>query len=161
MSQFQPRMTYDALQKTAPNVIAALISLGKVVQDSGLPRELIELVDIRASQINGCAFCIQYHLNNARALGIPRYKLDLVAAWREAGVFSAREMAALAWTEELSRMASGANLDKAYAAARREFDEAEIVFLTAAIGTINHWNRMMGSFAIAPPIPKEGAGSAA
>lgn len=122
MSQSTHRITFESLQNIAPTAIKSLIAIGESVVKSGLPPDLVEIVDIRASQINGCAFCIQYHINNAHSLGVQQHKLDLVAAWKEAGIFSAREKAALAWTEHLTRMAEGADLKAAYAALRAEFD---------------------------------------
>lgn len=112
MSAPHPRRRYEEFAKTASH--AALLALGKSVDESGLEKPLSELVKLRASQINGCAFCIQYHLNVARQLGVAGEKLDLVAAWREAGVFSAREMAALAWTETLTDMSAEAASDATY-----------------------------------------------
>jgi AhpD family alkylhydroperoxidase len=135
-------LTYQGFARAAPASHAALIALGKSVEDSGLDKTLTELVKLRASQINGCAFCLQYHLDAARKLGITADKLDLVAAWREAGVFSAREMAALAWTETLTEMTPEVTSDEAYAELREHFTETEAMFLTVAIGTINQWNRI-------------------
>ncbi len=88
--------------------------------DSGLDKALTELIKIRASQINGCAFCVQFHLNLARKAGVPQTKLDLVAVWRDAGVFTAREMAALAWTEALTQVTTGGSCAmKTYDAGRQ------------------------------------------
>jgi AhpD family alkylhydroperoxidase len=136
------RWTYQGFAKAAPATHAALIALGKSVDDSGLEKSLTELVKLRASQINGCAFCLQYHLDTARKLGVPAEKLDLVAAWREAGVFSPREMAALAWTETLTDMTADVTSDEAYAARLQHFTETEAMFLTVAVGAINQWNRI-------------------
>ncbi len=106
------------------------------------------------SQINGCAFCLQLHLDIARKLGIAAEKLDLVAVWREAGVFSTREMAALAWAEALTALSPEASSGQAYEAVRREFSEAEALFLTVAIGTINQWNRIAIGLGFPPSIAK-------
>jgi AhpD family alkylhydroperoxidase len=154
MSSSQPRPSYEDFAKTAPAVRAALTALGKAVDDSGLPKELTELIKIRASQINGCAFCIQYHLTMARQLGIPGEKLDLVAAWPDAGVFTDREMAALAWTELLTEMPAGGASDAAYAALLEHFTETEALFLTVAISAINQWNRLGVGLRFAPPLPR-------
>ncbi|HCA27585.1 MAG TPA: alkylhydroperoxidase [Betaproteobacteria bacterium] len=143
----------------APAVTAALSALGKAVDDSGLDKPLTELVKLRASQINGCAFCIQYHLNAARKLGGSSAKLDLVAAWRDAGVFSARERTALAWTEALTLMAGNGVSDTAYIELQGQFSESEIAFLTAAVGAINVWNRIAGALHFAPPVVSEPIGS--
>ena len=90
------RIEFAEFEKIAPEVRAALTALSKAVGDSGFDKALIELIKIRASQINGCTFCVQFHLNLARKFGVPQTKLDLVAVWRDAGIFSARELAALA-----------------------------------------------------------------
>jgi AhpD family alkylhydroperoxidase len=153
----QPRVDYQAFAKLAPEVHAALLSLGKAADDSGLDKELTELVKLRASQINGCAFCLQLHLNIARKLGVSAAKLDLVAAWKDAGVFTARERVALAWTELLSNVATQGAPDQVYAALREYFTETEAVFLTVAIGTINHWNRLGVGLRFSPPIIRQEA----
>ncbi len=106
---------------------------------------------MRASQLNGCAFCLQLHLNFARKLGVAAAKLDLVAAWREAGVFDERESAALAWTETLTRLGAESASDAEYAALRAQFSEDEALFLTVAIGVINQWNRIGVALRFAPP----------
>lgn len=151
----QPRIDRSCYDQTAPAVIAALYALGKAVDDSGLDKSLTELIKVRASQINGCAFCVQYHLNVARKLEVSPAKLDLVAAWRDAGVFSARERSALAWTEALTLMAGNSVSDAVYVALQGQFSEPEIAFLTAAVGAINVWNRIAGALHFAPPVVSE------
>lgn len=151
--QFHRRSDWPAFEQAAPGVIAALRMLGKAVDDSGLDKSLTELLKVRASQINGCAFCLQFHLNLARKLGLAPAKIDLVATWREADVFSARERAALAWTEALTLMAQQHVADALYAELQAEFTESEIAFLTAAVGAINAWNRIAGALQFSPPIP--------
>jgi AhpD family alkylhydroperoxidase len=136
-------------------VIAALKLLGQAVDDSGLDKQLTELLKLRASQLNGCAFCLQFHLNLARKLGLAQVKVDLVATWRDAGVFSARERVALAWTEALTLMAQQPVADALYDELRAEFSESEITFLTTTVGAINAWNRIAGALQFTPPIPKE------
>ncbi len=153
----QPRVDYEAFKKIAPAVYTAMVALGKAVDESGLEKALTELIKIRASQINGCAFCIQFHLNTARRAGVPAEKLDLVAAWPEAGVYTPREMAALAWTEALTKMATAEVTDSLWAQLREQFSESEAVFLTVSIGTINQWNRMAGTLRFTPPVPKASA----
>lgn len=155
------RVDFDAFIERAPDAYAALRRLTETVAAAGLEKELTELVKLRASQINGCAFCIQFHLNLARKVGIPGEKLDLVAAWREAGIFTAREMAALAWTETLTGLAPHAASDADYAALRQEFSEDEALFLTVAVGTINQWNRIAVALRFTPQIPKQANASAA
>jgi AhpD family alkylhydroperoxidase len=147
------RLEFAAFMKSAPDVIAALRALTKASVDAGLEKDLIELIKIRASQINGCAFCLQFHLNEARKLGVAAEKLDLVATWQEAGVYSSREQAALAWTETLTRVAGNGVSDEAYTAVGKEFSEKETMYLTAAIGNINAWNRIGVAYRFSPPIP--------
>jgi len=147
-----PRVSYEDFRALAPAAYAALVGLGKTTHEAGLEDDLAELIKIRASQINGCAFCLQLHLNRARALGVAAVKLDLVAAWRDAGVFSGREAAALAWTEALTRLEGEAAKDEAWARLREHFSEAHGVALTVAIGVINNWNRIAGSLRFAPPV---------
>jgi AhpD family alkylhydroperoxidase len=149
------RMEYSDFGKTAPGVVAALSALSKAVDDSGLEKTLTELIKIRASQINGCAFCLQFHLNVARKAKVSQTKLDLVAVWRDAGVFNARELAALAWTESLTRVTSDGVTDACYRDAMMEFSESELAFLTAAIAAINAWNRIAMAYRFTPPIPQD------
>jgi len=151
------RMEFAEFEKIAPEARAALSALSKAVEDSGLEKGLIELLKIRASQVNGCAFCVQFHLNLARKAGVAQTKLDLVAVWRDAGVFSEREMAALAWTEELTKVTPYGVGNEAYGAAERAFTKSELVFLTVAVGSINAWNRIAMAFRFTPPIPQERA----
>lgn len=149
-----PRVTYGRFNELAAPARAALLALGKAVDEAGLDKSLTELVKVRASQINGCAFCLSLHLDIARKLPVPARKLDLVAVWREAGVFDARECAALAWTEALTSPQPNHDLDALFAQVRAEFTEAEAVFLTVAIGTINQWNRIAGGLGFAPMLAK-------
>jgi AhpD family alkylhydroperoxidase len=150
----QARLEWEDFRRIAPEANAALLALGKATAESGLGKDLLELVKLRASQINGCAFCTQLHLNVARQAGVAAEKLDLLAVWREAGVFSPREQAALAWTETLTDIARQGAPDEAYAALRQSFDENEAVFLTVAVATINTWNRIAGPLRFSPPIPR-------
>lgn len=148
-----PRISRADYDDLAPAAVAALRALGKAVDDSGLEKTLTELIKIRASQINGCAFCIQFHLNMARKLGVEAAKLDLLAAWREVGVYTARERAALAWTEALTRMDRHSVSDATYAQVQAQFTRSEIAFLTASVGAINAWNRIAGALHFEPPVP--------
>jgi len=154
------RLAYDTFQKTAPAAQAALLALGKSADESGLDKEIIELVKLRVSQINNCAFCLQIHLNVARRLGMKPEKIDLVSTWHEAGIYSDRECAALAWAETLVRLADRSVPDEAYAAVCAHFSEDEVVFLSVAIATINAWNRLGAAFRFAPPLPKRVAAAA-
>src|SRR6201999_3883867 len=134
------RSEYAAFRTQAPDIHEAMLSLGKLAAKAGLDKDLIELIKIRASQINGCAFCLQYHILQAEAFGVSADKINLVAVWREAPQFSVRERAALAWTEALTVLGSGVS-DEVYAEANAAFSERELIYLTSAITAINAWNR--------------------
>ncbi|HEY3705735.1 MAG TPA: carboxymuconolactone decarboxylase family protein [Terracidiphilus sp.] len=147
------RIDWETFQQTIPEMATAMAAITRAMRQSGMERDLIELLKIRVSQINGCAYCVQYHLNDARKFGLAAAKLDLLAAWREAGIFSARECAALEWAERVTMLATHPVGDHAYAALAMHFNEREIIFLTTAIGQINFWNRVAAPFRFAPPIP--------
>jgi AhpD family alkylhydroperoxidase len=149
-----PRITALEFRKIAPGVGDALAALGKAISDSGLEAELVQLVKLRASQINGCAFCTQLHLNESRHIGIAAPKLDLLVVWREAGIFSEREQAAFAWTELLTRLSEHYIADEDYAAVSAHFQPSELAWLSSAIVLINSWNRIAAPFQFAPPIPQ-------
>jgi AhpD family alkylhydroperoxidase len=153
-----PNIDYQEFTRLAPDSVAGLSKLSASASASGLDKGLIELVKIRVSQLNGCAFCLQYPLNLARKLGVAPEKLDLVAAWRDAGVFSAQEEAALTWAEQLTLMAAAEIPAGAYPALRAQFSENEAVFLSVAIATINAWNRLGAGlrFSPIPLIPGRG-----
>jgi AhpD family alkylhydroperoxidase len=114
------RSEYIDFQKLAPDAFEIVTALGKVAATAGLDKELLELVKLRASQINGCAFCVQYHILQAERLGVCVDKLNLVVVWREVPQFSARERAALAWTEALTLLPNGVS-DEVYAEASKSF----------------------------------------
>ena len=145
----KPRMNF---QQAAPETIKALMALETQVQASGLEQSLIELVKTRASQINGCAFCINMHTQDARKHGETEQRLYLLDAWREALVYSDRERAALAWTEAVTLIAKTHAPDDVYDEVRKHFSEAETVNLTMLIATINAWNRLAISFRAVPPV---------
>ncbi|WP_373459689.1 carboxymuconolactone decarboxylase family protein [Cupriavidus necator] len=159
-------MTFESFTRAAPAVYAALRALGTAVDESGLEKPLTELIKVRVSQLNGCAFCLQFHLNLARRHGVDARKLDLVAVWREAGVHGAREQAALAWAEALTVLGATAGAgaeharEQALARVREQFSEAEIPYLAAAIAAIQAWNRIAAGLQFPPP-PAQAAGSAA
>jgi AhpD family alkylhydroperoxidase len=148
----EPRIAQRALYALVPETPKALLALSAAVKKSGLETSLIELVKIRASQINGCAFCIHMHTTEARAQGESDTRMHLLAAWREAPVFTARERAALAWTEALTRIADAPVSDALYAEARAQFQDAELAQLTTAIVTINAWNRISIAYQFQPDI---------
>jgi AhpD family alkylhydroperoxidase len=127
----------------APGVAHALMGLQTVVNESGLEAPLLELVKLRASQINGCGFCIDMHTKDARVAGETEQRLYLLDAWREAAhLYSARERAALAWTEAVTLVSTGHAPDEVYEEARAQFADAELVKLSLAIVAINGWNRL-------------------
>jgi len=150
------RKEYADFQALAPDAYDVVLALGKVAANAGLDKQLLELIKLRASQINGCAFCVQYHILQGESLGIAADKLNLVVVWREAPQFSARERAALAWTEALTRLSEGVS-DEVYAQASAEFSEAELTYLTSAIASINTWNRFGAAFRWTPPERKKAA----
>jgi AhpD family alkylhydroperoxidase len=135
-------------------------SLGQAAAKAGIDRQLLELIKLRASQINGCAFCVQYHILQSEGLGIPVDKLNLVVVWREAPLFSSRERAALAWTEALTLLTQGVS-DEVHAQARAEFSERELAYLSSAIASINVWNRLGVAYRWTPPVRQTADGAAA
>jgi AhpD family alkylhydroperoxidase len=137
----------------APKQIKALYAASQAVLGGDLERSLIDLIHMRASQINGCAFCLAMHAAEAKAHGEQEVRLHLLPAWRETALFTPRERAALAWTEALTRVADTHAPDADYALVRDAFSEAEIVQLTVAIGMINLWNRLQIAVRAAPVIP--------
>jgi AhpD family alkylhydroperoxidase len=143
----------------APDAYAAVQELGKVAAKAGIDKQLLELIKLRASQINGCAFCVQYHILQAESLGLSADKVNLVVVWREAPQFSARERAALAWTEALTELTGGVG-DEVYAQANAEFSEKELAYLTSAVASINVWNRFGVAYRWTPPA-RQKAGPAA
>src|SRR5437868_15321666 len=146
--------------QVAPDTIKALSALEAQVQASGLEKSLIELVKTRASQINGCAFCINMHTQDARKQGETEQRLYLLNAWREAPVYSDRERAALAWTEAVTLIAETHVPDDIYAEVRSHFSEAETVNLTMLVATINAWNRLAIAFRAVPPVKAKAATAA-
>jgi len=135
----KPRINYG---KTAPDVMHAMLGLEECVRNSGLERSLLHLVKLRASQINGCAYCIDMHTKDARADGETEQRLFLVSAWRDAPLFSNRERAALAWTEAVTLVNQDHVPDEVYDCVHQQFTEKELVYLTLAVVAINGWNRL-------------------
>jgi AhpD family alkylhydroperoxidase len=136
--------------EVAPEAREAMRGVEKYIARSGLPRALVELVKLRVSMINGCAFCIDLHWRNLRAVGETEQRLYSLAAWREQSGYSPRERAALAWAESVTLVAATGVPDAAFAEVSAHFDTKEIADLTYAIATINAWNRLCVSFRIAP-----------
>jgi len=144
------RSEYKDFKALAPDVFDTVLALGQFAAKAGLDQQLLELIKLRASQINGCAFCVQYHILQGEKLGLSADKLNLVVVWREAPLFSPRERAALAWTEALTLLAGGVS-DDVYAQASAEFSEKELTYLTSAIASINVWNRFGVTYRWTPP----------
>jgi AhpD family alkylhydroperoxidase len=148
---------FKALAPEAYDIVAAL---GQAAAKAGIDRQLLELIKLRASQINGCAFCVQFHILQGEGLGISVDKLNLVVVWRETPLFSSRERAALAWTEALTLLTEGVS-DEVYAQAKAEFSEQELIYLTSAIASINAWNRFGVAYRWSPPARQKTVGAAA
>ncbi len=138
-----PRIRYP---KVAPGAYAAMLGLEDYVHQCGLEPPLLELVKMRASQLNGCAFCLDMHSKDARAAGETEQRLYLLDAWREAPFYTERERAALAWTEALTQVADSHVPDEVYDEARVHFSDKELVDLSLAVVAINGWNRLAIAF---------------
>jgi len=143
----QPRMEYATV---APGAVKAMHGLERYLRKCGLEPSLLELVKVRASQINGCAYCIDMHTKDARAHGESEQRLYALVAWRETPFFTNRERAALEWTEALTLIADTHVPDELYERVRPHFTEEELVNLTLAVTTINAWNRLVISFRTVP-----------
>jgi AhpD family alkylhydroperoxidase len=134
-----PRVDYA---KVAPEAVEAMLHVQSYVNNSSLPQSLLELVRMRASQLNGCAYCLDMHSKDARTAGESEQRIYLLDAWREAPFYSDRERAALEWTEAVTLVSKSHVPDKIYNEVRKYFTEKEIVELTMAIIAINSWNRL-------------------
>ncbi len=160
----QRRLDYS---KTSPGALQAMYALERFVRQSGLEPGLLELVKLRASQINGCTYCVDMHTKDARAHGETEQRLYAVVVWREAPFFTDRERAALAWTEAVTLVSRDQVPDEVFELVRKHFSEKELVDLTMAIVAINGWNRLAisfrepaGSYQPAPPAGGAGGGEA-
>src|ERR1051325_2566025 len=136
--------------KASPAAFRAMFGLERYVRGCGLEASLLELVKMRASQINGCAFCLDMHSRHARAAGETEQRLYLLSAWREAPFYTDRERAALAWTEALTLVADGHVPDEVYDEARKQFTEEELANLTFALVAITAANRLNIAFRTVP-----------
>jgi AhpD family alkylhydroperoxidase len=139
----KPRIDFH---RVAPRALQAMMGLQTYVNESGLPHALLHLVKMRASQVNGCAYCLDMHSKDARAAGETEQRLYLLDAWREAPLYTPAERAALEWTEALTRVSDGHVPDAAYEAVRAHFSEQEVVDLSLAVVAINGWNRLSIAF---------------
>jgi AhpD family alkylhydroperoxidase len=134
----------------APGGYKAMLGLEAYLHESGLELTLLHLIKLRASQINGCAYCIDMHWKDLRAIGENEQRLYGLDAWREAPYYTERERAGLAWTEAITRITDGHAPDQVYAEARQHFSEKELAQLTLAIAAINAWNRLAIAFRSVP-----------
>lgn len=134
----------------APQAYPAVAALQKYVDSCGLERPLLELVRLRASQINGCAYCLDMHTKDARAQGETEQRLYLISAWRESPFYTERERAALEWTEAVTLVSESHVPDEVYDRVKPHFTPLELVNLTAAIAMINTWNRLSVAFRAVP-----------
>ena len=139
----EPRIS---VAKVDPKAYQAMLGLETYIHQSGLEKPLLELMKMRASQINGCAYCLDMHSKDARAAGETEQRLYGLNAWEESPFYTERERAALAWTEAVTLVAQGHVSDEAFEKVRKQFSEKEVVALTMAIVAINGWNRLAISF---------------
>jgi len=144
----EPRIQLADFQQAATT--RAMFALEQAVRASGLEHSLLELVKIRASQINGCAYCIDMHTQDARAAGETEQRIYALSAWRETPFFRARERAALAWAEAVTRLGEEGVPDALYDEVRQVFEEDELFALTFAVVAINSWNRLSIAFRAVP-----------
>jgi AhpD family alkylhydroperoxidase len=140
--------------KSAPAGFKPMLDMEKYLAESGLDHSLIHLVKMRASQINGCAYCLDMHSRDARKNGETEQRLYVLDAWRETELFTARERAALAWTEALTLISQTHAPDAVYGEVSAQFSDAELANLTLLIGTINTWNRVAIGFRMPLPVQK-------
>lgn len=139
----------------APEVFRPLFAAAQQVRNSGLPENLLTLVEIRASQINGCAFCLALHAREAEAAGESRDRIACLPGWREASFYNERERAALEWTEALTRISQERPDESLLPRVRQQFDDKQLANLTLAIATINSWNRFNVGFHTPPELAQK------
>jgi len=145
--------------QVSPATMKAMMDLEKHIAASGLDPTLAELVRMRSSQINGCAFCLDMHSHDARARGESEQRLYLLNAWRESPLYTDRERAALAWTEAVTLVSQGHVPDEVYEQARTQFSDEELVKLTLLVAAINAWNRFAISFRSVHPVRRAASAS--
>lgn len=139
----KPRIDH---RKASPGAVEAMLGLERYLHSCGLPENLLHLLELRVSQMNGCAYCIDMHSKDLRAAGESEQRLYLLDAWREAPFYTDREQAALAWAEAVTQVSEGHVPDAVYEQARSQFSEQELINLTLAVVTINGWNRLNIAF---------------
>jgi AhpD family alkylhydroperoxidase len=147
----QPRFNFA---KAAPEAYKAVVALEGYVQKSGLEPRFIHLIKLRASQINGCAYCVDMHVKEARQDGLSEQWINLMCVWHESPVYDARERALLGWVDAVTRIAETGAPDSDFEALKANFSEEEMTNITVAIGSINVWNRLAVSFRAQHPIDK-------
>lgn len=148
----KPRIDFFSM---APELLKAVRTLNQTVENSGLEMRLVHLVKLRASQINGCSYCVDMHSKEALADGDTQQRLFLVAAWKESPLFSDRERAAFAYTEAVTHISQGGVSDDLYQATLKHFSKEELVKLTVVISMINVWNRLCVSFHAVHPVAEQ------
>jgi AhpD family alkylhydroperoxidase len=146
--------------QSAPDGCKAMMTVEASIEKSGLERNLLDLVRLRASQINGCAFCIQMHAKEAVRNGESDMRIHLLDGWRDSSAFSDRERAALSWTESLTRIVKTHAPDQDYALLQRQFNDTEIAYLTLSVGAINLWNRVQIGLRAVHPIEEPATAAA-
>lgn len=146
----KPRLQFYA---QAPELMKSVVALNAAVDECGLEKSLLHLIKLRASQINGCSYCVDMHSREARHDGETEQRLYLVAAWKESPLFNERERTTFAWTEAVTNIAKGGVSEALYAKALQHFSGEELVKLTVAVGMINTWNRLCVSFHAIHPVP--------
>lgn len=148
----QTTITQKSVYAHCPRIVTHIVGLGKVPSGSGVTPTLIHLIKIRVSQLNGCAFCLNMHIQEARADGEQQARLDVLSAWRETECFSAQEQAALAWAEALTELSIAAVTAEIREAVMQAFGEKDTIELTTVILEINSWNRIAVGFHFTPDI---------
>jgi AhpD family alkylhydroperoxidase len=146
------RKGWRDLDKLAPGMTDAIETIGELVRNSDLDKMMVELIKIRVSQINGCAYCLQLHINKARDLNMAPARIDLLPVWPEVDVYTDREKAALGWAELVNDVAHGGVPDEAYEGIHETFSEEEVALLTAAVIQMNSYNRLGAIYRMKPPI---------
>ena len=152
-----PRMN---IFQSAPDAMKAMLAVETAIENSGIEHSLLELVKLRASQINGCAFCIYMHATDAVKHGESNMRIHLLDAWRESPLYTDRERAALNWTESLTRVAKTGAPDADYELLKAHFDDREIAYLTTSIAAINFWNKVQIGLRAVHPAEQAAAAAA-
>ena len=147
-----PRLDF---QKAAPDAFKAVLQLETYVQTSGLDRRFIHLIKLRASQINGCAYCVDMHIRESRHDGMSDQWINLMSVWRESSVYDPSERALLGWVEAVTNVAQTGIPDGEFEALKAHFSDEEIMKITVAIGTINTWNRLAVGFRMPHTVDKQ------